>query len=71
MNIVKLPLTAVTLSNRAVKALAISNWLQRDCGLAVGKDFDWFFMSKENEVHFKFHEEHNESMESVLLMRWL
>jgi hypothetical protein len=56
--------------DRAGKALAISHWLQRECGLMRDTDFDWFFMSKENEVHFRFYND-NEAMESVLLMRWI
>jgi hypothetical protein len=57
--------------DRAGKALAISYWLQRECGLAVSKDYDWYFMSKDKEVHFRFYGENNEAMESVLLMRWV
>jgi hypothetical protein len=71
VNIVKLPLKYSTPSERAAKALSISHWLQRECGLMRDTDFDWSFMTKENEVHFRFYSDNNEAMESILLMRWL
>jgi hypothetical protein len=70
MNIVKLPLTDVKTSHRATKALEISHWLQDDYGLVRDKDFDWFFMSAAQEVHFRFFND-NEAVASFMLMKWV
>ena len=70
MNIVKLPLDHTNPAQRAGKALAISHWLQDDYGLVREKDFDWFFMSAAQEVHFRFYND-NEAVASFLLMKWV
>jgi hypothetical protein len=69
MNIIKVPLPDVPASRRSAKALEISHWLQSDHGLTREKDYDWFFMSAAQEVHFRFYDD-NEAAASFLLMKW-
>jgi hypothetical protein len=70
VNIVKLPLASKIPKDRVDTALAISHWLQDDYGLVREKDFDWFFMSAAQEVHFRFFDD-NEAIASFMLMKWV
>lgn len=70
MNIVKLPLDARYPSERVTRALEISHWLSDEYGLEREKDFDWCFMSRDKEVHFRFFND-NEEMASFMVMKWV
>ena len=70
MKVVRLGLSSEKNAHRAGRALQVSQWLQKEYGLVRDKDYDWYFMSVDKEVHFRFFAEDSDQMESLMHLLW-
>jgi hypothetical protein len=54
-------------------ALKLSQWLKDEYGLVRERDYDWYFMTRDDEFHLRFFGEQEkdfEGMETFLLLKW-
>ena len=49
-------------------AIEMSYWC-RDLGLERGRDYDWYFLSQEKKIHFRFYGD-RESYATMFALKW-